>query len=116
MTQRTALALGLLIGLQVLDVLVHVATGQIEVIRIISNTVLSAGAVAAVLAPKRSSPLLLLAAIIYTALNVAFLAQHGLVNPATEALRVPLFVFVTVSVLLAAWLARTLRTPTTEID
>lgn len=109
MTVRVLIALAALIGLQALDVILHIATGQFEPIRILSNAVLVAGAVAGVVVTPRSTPLLVVAGGLYLALNAVFVLQHGLVNPATDALRLPLFVFVAGSLVLAAWLGRRVR-------
>ncbi|MEO1677286.1 MAG: hypothetical protein AAFU80_03915 [Pseudomonadota bacterium] len=108
MTLRTIAPLVVLALVQGLDVFVHVVTGQIEPIRIASNLILIVGAGAAVLVPTRSGVLLLLAGTIYLVLNGAFVAQHGLINPTTGALRAPLFGFVVASLLLATWLRRRL--------
>lgn len=107
MTARPLAPLALLVALQVLDVLVHVATGQFEPLRVTGNVIISAGAAAAAV----SSSLRIgaaLAGAVYLGLNVVFVGQHGMVNPATEAVRFPLFGFVLGSLVLLAWLlART---------
>lgn len=97
--------------IQVLDVAVHVATGQIEPVRLASNAVLLLGAGAAMITRTHASTLLLAAGAAYLALNMLFLAQHGLVNPTTDALRIPLFGFVVGSLLSALWLRRRLADP-----
>ncbi|WP_432816894.1 hypothetical protein [Sulfitobacter sp. JB4-11] len=102
--------MGLLIGLQILDIVVHVATMQVEPIRITSNLIIAAGTIFGVLnAGKRSRMVIALAAAAYLVLNLLFLAQHGLVNPSTEALRTALFVFVFMSMALVFWLGRLLK-------
>lgn len=102
--------LGLLIAVQMLDVALHVATEQFEPIRIASNLILAVGAVAgAMMAGPASRTLVPVTAIAYLAMNLWFLSRHGLVNPATEALRLALFALVLASLALAVWLIRRLR-------
>ena len=103
MRPKPLIVLILLLGWQALDIAVHVATGQVELQRIAGSLVISAGALIFYLSNR---DLLVLSGAVYLALNVAFLAQHGLVNPASGALRVPLFVFVLVSLGLLLWLRR----------
>ncbi|MEO1071588.1 MAG: hypothetical protein AAFX77_04885 [Pseudomonadota bacterium] len=92
-----------LIGLQALDALVHVATGQVEPIRLSASALIGLGGVLIVGVKARPGLIASLAGMTYLALNLVFLAQHGLVNPATETIRVPLFVFVMGSLGLLAW-------------
>ena len=107
MTLGPRTAYGALIALQMLDVAVHVATGQVEPLRLLSNLVIGAGASAWVFVPALRGPTLLWASgAVYLGLNGLFLAREGLVNPTTEALRIPLFAFVLLSLLLLAWLRR----------
>lgn len=97
-----------LVVLQIADVVIHVATGQIEPLRIASNVVILAGSLGAGLGFRNPKVSLLIASVAYLALNIAFLARHGVVNPATESFRSPLFGFVVVSLLLNASLYRSL--------
>lgn len=108
MRSKPLIVLILLLGWQALDIAVHVATGQVEMQRIAGSVVISAGALIFFFS---SRDFLVLSGAVYLALNVAFLAQHGLVNPASGALRVPLFVFVLVSLGLLYWLHRQRNTP-----
>ncbi len=103
--QRTILLpLGLLIAVQMFDIAVHIATGQVEPLRIASNIVIVAGAFAAMrLAPGAARSAVWIGGLGYLALNLVFLAVFGLTNPATETVRVPLFVFVAVSLALLWW-------------
>lgn len=108
--RRSFLPMGLLISLQILDVIVHVATQQIEPLRIASNIVMIIAALAGVrLAGSTSRAVLFLAAGLYSVLNLAFVFQHGLANPSTGALRVPFIAFVVASLVIAYWLCRRLR-------
>lgn len=104
MDRRLLLPLGLLGAWQLLDVAVHVATGQVEPLRIASNVIILVGAFAAArLAPPQADRMLFAAGGIYVALNVLFVAQYGLINPATDALRIPLIGFVLASLVLLTW-------------
>lgn len=110
MDRKYLIPLALLIALQVLDLVVHVATMQIEPLRIASNGVISIGAIAgALVSGSRARSTFFLAAGLYLMLNLLFLAQHGLVNPSTDGLRLALFVFVAGSLGLTYWLQRRLR-------
>ncbi|MEL6187751.1 MAG: hypothetical protein AAFU79_24275 [Myxococcota bacterium] len=71
-----------------------------------SNVIISLGAVASVLLVGRAGPTAVIASLLYLSLNLVFLAQNGLVNPTTNGLRISLFGFVMVSLLLLAWLRR----------
>ena len=108
MKSNATLPLILLISLQGLDILLHVVTGQVEPIRITSNGLVTIGAVVALMAGSGKQVLIVLAGIAYLALNIVFLIQHGIVNPATDALRIPLFGFVGVSLILLIWLGHRL--------
>ena len=106
MNPRLLVVLILLVGMQALDVLVHVMAGQIEIMRIVSNVVICLGAVASIFAAKRSDAIILLSGLVYLVLNILFLVENGLINPATDTPRVPLLVFVAGSLLLLSWLRR----------
>lgn len=101
------LPLALLVALQAIDIAVHVATGQIEVLRILSNLVIVAGVG---LAGRMQAPVwALCGALGYLGLNALFLVLFGLINPTTDSLRVPLFGFLALSLMLAAWVYRRVR-------
>lgn len=93
-----------LLAWQGLDVAAHVATGQVEPLRIIASVVLLAGVVAATRVTQRRS-VLIGAVAGYLVLNLLFLASHGLFNPVTNAPRLPLFGFVGISFVLVYWVA-----------
>ncbi len=101
---RTGLILILLIGLQVVDVALHIAAGHVEPLRVAASAVLVLGAVVAwqVAASQRTA--VALGALVYLALNTWFLVQNGITNPDSGALRVPLFGFVALSLALLYWL------------
>ncbi|MEL6168919.1 MAG: hypothetical protein AAFR35_09525 [Pseudomonadota bacterium] len=111
MSARGPLPMILLIAVQGLDLALHAATGGIEPIRAISNTIIVSGAIAAVLVPFRSGPLIFITGLVYLALNLLFLSQHGLTNPDTNAPRLPLVIFVIGSLVLLVRLRRRLISP-----
>lgn len=96
----------LLLALQVLDVAVHVATDQVEAQRIGASVILSAAALVAVYTSARATVVVMGGELIYLALNALFVWQHGLINPATGSVRLPLFLFVILSLMLARWIRR----------
>ena len=83
-----------LLALQVLDVGLHIVTDQFELIRAISNGIAAGGAILILFAARRGRAIGGAAGITYLALNGVFLVQNGITNPATDALRLPLFGFV----------------------
>lgn len=90
----------LLLALQGLDVALHIATDQFEPIRFVSNLIVAGGAILILVAARQSRIVGLVTGASYFLLNLVFLAQNGMTNPGTGALRVPLFGFVFFSVLL----------------
>ncbi|MEN0001080.1 MAG: hypothetical protein AAF940_09365 [Pseudomonadota bacterium] len=103
------ISFALLTGLQLVDVIVHIATGQVEPIRITSNVIISAGAIAALFSPFRATQLVLGTSLLYLVLNLAFLLQQGVVDPATGGLRISLYIFIIGSLALAAWYRQRLK-------
>ena len=106
MYKSASLPFAFLIAIQVLDVMVHVAADQMEPIRITSNLVIIVGAVGAYLSGRLNVLLSVLSGITYLVLNAVFIAQAGLANPQTGALRLPLFVFMAASLAVLIWLSR----------
>ena len=104
MSMRTRVPLALLIGLQALDVFLHVITDQFEVIRVASNVIIGVGALSAIVMSERSEVVILSATVAYLVLNIVFVFHNGAFNPASGAPRVPLFAFVMGSLFLANWL------------
>ncbi len=103
---RALLPLALVIGLQCVDVLVHVATGQVEPIRIAASVVVTIAGLAAVFALSRPILTLVASGLIYAVFNALFFAGSGLINPETDSLRVPLFGFVVLTLILLVWLGQ----------
>ncbi len=83
-----------LVVVQIIDIAIHVGTGQAEPIRILSNIVLGLWALWSVFGTPIAR-MGLVAIALYLVLNATFIAMHGLTNPDQGgALRVTLFVLV----------------------
>ncbi|MHA2503285.1 MAG: hypothetical protein ACXAE3_10480 [Candidatus Kariarchaeaceae archaeon] len=84
---------------QVIDVLVHVLSGQFELVRVLGSVTLIIGSyiVYSGITPASSMDYGLLGLSVYLMLNIYFVAINGLTNPETDSLRVPLFLFVLTS-------------------
>ena len=92
-----------LAGVQLIDVVVHLATSQVEVLRIIASAVIVMAAVVARAVPVGSAGItvIVVGAAIYLVLNVVFLVDAGLVNSVTGAPRILLFVFIALTLIAA---------------
>lgn len=90
----------LLICLQVVDVVLHLTTGQVEPLRLLSNALIAFDAYHAVFADWYTRMFTYLSGLAYLVLNMVFLFQNGVINPDTGELRLPLFGFVVVSLCL----------------
>lgn len=100
MAVRSLAAIALTV-VQLIDIAVHLGTDQIEPVRLASNALIVGWLVWTLIvrAPSLAGWIVILG---YVALNTLFLAVNGLTNPQMDdALRIPLFGFVGVSVLLA---------------
>lgn len=93
----------LVCAFQGVDIALHVATGQFEVIRLASNIIAVFGAMAVHVASKRALSAVLVSGAGYILFNAVFLAQNGLTNPSTGNLRLPLFAFVFITLFLYFW-------------
>lgn len=90
------IAIGI-VGLQVFDIVIHVATNQIELMRIVSNFVVMTwvGALLLGRSPRNFRLVGYGALTVYALLNILFVAIHGLTNPNQgDALRIVLFILV----------------------
>ena len=95
-----------LIAVQITDLALHLATGQIEPLRIASNALIGGWALV-LLRQKPPCWIGMTAVLAYLALNAIFLMQHGLYNPNQGGeLRIPLFVMVGVSALISFFVLR----------
>ena len=88
--------------IQALDAVVHLATGNIELLRISASVMLVVGAWMMLRSPAGAKGVGMANGFAYLVLNGVFLFVHGLTNAATGNLRIPLFVLVIAS-LLALW-------------
>jgi hypothetical protein len=100
------LIVALLAFVQVADIVIHAATGQLEPIRVASNLIVLALLAASILG-KPSRAWTLAAGAAYLGLNLLFLAQHSITNAARGGqLRVTLVVLVLATVGLLGMLLR----------
>ena len=100
MTRAAVVLLVALAGVQLIDIAFHLATGQPEVLRIIASSVIVVAAVVSRAVPAGTA-VLVAGAAIYLVLNVVFLTEAGLMNPTTGAPRIPLFVFISMTLVTA---------------
>ena len=88
-----------LMFIQALDVVVHLVTGNIEPLRISASLMLVVGAWMMLRSPAGAKGVGMANGFAYLLLNGVFLSVHGLTNPATGNLRIPLLMFVIGSLL-----------------
>lgn len=101
----TAIMLGSVIAVQVLDAGLHIAIREVDLLRIMANAVLVTAVSLGVFITQFSRPAIWAGAIAYTGLNLAFVALYGLENPASGVNRAPLFAFMALSL----WLTYRVR-------
>jgi hypothetical protein len=92
---------------QVFDIVIHVATDQVEIMRIIANLIVLFWVVGVVGGQLRTNllPTAAGAVGVYLLLNLTFLALEGVTNPAQgDAPRIMLFFLVLLTVGLSGWL------------
>lgn len=93
-----------LVVIQLIDIAIHVGTGQVEPVRILSNLIIGSWAIWG-LFTKTAALSGLIAILLYLGLNGWFVAMHGITNPDQGgALRVTLFVLVGLSTAMALWI------------
>ena len=98
--------------IQVLDILLHASTNQLEILRVSSNVIILLWL--AVVASGRLNTKFLVTAIsaigLYLILNIIFLAQEGVINVEQGGgLRVTLFLLMFLTITLSAWLTYTTK-------
>ena len=106
MSRRVLTSLSLAL-VQVFDIVLHIATDQAEPLRIMANLIILVWLGLAATGRFMGSPRLMAVAALaaYLSLNLIFLAQAGVTNPAQGgALRVALFVFVLLTTALGSGL------------
>lgn len=105
---------GLIALIQGIDILIHAATNQLEVIRVTSNAAMVVWLVLLVAQRLTVTPRRVGFAFIglYLALNLLFLATQGTINPQTDQPRTALLVLVGLTMLLASLLSMVYRPQT----
>jgi hypothetical protein len=88
---------------QTLDVLIHAVSGMIEPLRVSANVMLVLGAWMILGSPAGAKGVGVANGFAFLVLNGVFVAVHGMTNPVTGNLRVPMVVLV-VGSLVALWL------------
>ena len=104
---QTIWRLGIAIVLiQLFDIIIHVATNQVEPIRIAASVIISAwiGLVFWNKLGKSFAVISQAAMTIYIILNVIFINTAGVTNPTNDSPRLTLFAIVTLTTILATWL------------
>ena len=96
-TQAAFLPLALLLCIQGFDMALHAALDQVEPMRLVANVIIGISGFLAIAFTRLVG---LGGGLIDLMLNVVFLIQNGVINPVTESLRLPLFGFVVVSLVL----------------
>jgi len=93
----------LIISVQLLDIIVHFLTNQLEMIRVQSNIVIMLWTIFLFMQTRLFSKRIIttISISIYLILNLLFIFQFGLVNSNSGDLRIALLVFVLVTVVLA---------------
>jgi len=93
-----------IVVIQFIDFAIHVATDQLELIRILSNVIIGGWALWSLRAGARIRAAGLVAVAVYVGLNLAFLTMNGLTNPDKgDAPRLTLFVLVGLTTALVLW-------------
>ena len=97
-TTLTAISIALI---QIFDIIIHAATNQIEIIRVVSNLIILLWLGISVLG-KFNNKFSFIPVSVYLLLNIIFLAQNGLTNPQQAGeLRITLFFLVFLTVVMS---------------
>ncbi len=92
-----------LVAVQLFDIAIHVGTGQVEPVRILSNVIIGSWAIWGFFS-KTAALSGLIAIVFYVGLNGWFVAIHGITNPDQGgALRITLFFLFGLSTAIALW-------------
>ena len=89
--------------IQVLDVFIHVTSGQVESLRISASVMLVIGAWMILASPGGARGVGIANGFAFVLLNGVFLPVSGVSNPETGSLRMPLFVLVGASLMAFAY-------------
>lgn len=96
-------------GIQILDISVHAATNQLEILRVSSNIIILAWLITLILnkADKKSRLYSYASLSLYLLLNILFLTQEGLTNASQGGdLRIALILFMLATIVLSIVLVR----------
>jgi hypothetical protein len=85
---------GAVLIVQTLDVLIHAASGMLEPLRVSANVMLVLGAWMILGSPAGAKGVGVANGFAFLVLNGVFVAVHGMTNPVTGNLRVPMVVLV----------------------
>lgn len=85
--------------IQAVDVFIHVASGQVETLRISASIMLVIGAWMILASPGGAKGVGIANGFAFLVLNGVFLSVSGVSNPETGSLRIPLFVLVSLSLM-----------------
>lgn len=93
----------LIISVQILDIIVHFLTNQLEIIRVQSNIVIMLWTIFLFIQTRSFSKRVIttISISIYLILNLLFIFQYGIVNSNSGDLRIALFIFVLLTIGLA---------------
>ncbi len=92
--------------IQVLDVFIHVTSGQVECLRISASVMLVIGAWMILASPGGAKGVGIANGFAFVLLNGVFLSVSGVSNPETGGFRIPLFVLMSASLLTFAYHVR----------
>ncbi|MGB0726108.1 MAG: hypothetical protein ACPGQO_04905 [Candidatus Poseidoniaceae archaeon] len=92
--------------IQAVDVFIHVASGQVETLRISASIMLVIGAWMILASPGGAKGVGIANGFAFLVLNGVFLSVSGVSNPETGSLRMPLLVFVGASLMAFAYHVR----------
>lgn len=96
--------------IQAVDVSIHLASGQVESLRISASVMLLIGSWMILASPGGAKGVGIANGFAFLVLNGVFLSVSGVSNPETGTLRTPLFVLVTFSIMAFAYHVRLAHT------
>ena len=102
-------SLGALVLIQAVDVVIHLNGGMLETLRISASVMLVVGAWMILASPNGARSVAAANGFAFLLLNGVFVAVHGITNPQTGNLRLPMMVFVVASLASLAMHVRTVQ-------
>ena len=105
-TTMLTIAAAAMIAVQLLDMVAHIAIGQAEMLRIVSNIIIIVTTISLWMDWLANPRMTIVASLaMYLALNGMFVQTYGLTNPMQgDALRIALFVFIGITTVLTVWM------------